>query len=585
MNSTRNYNIGTWDSTSLADAYRKFRHCVQGTIKRSCSKLTSKEKNALPDENLWFKNHYKFVLYSHLKTNIYYATRLLIPSVLNIWEEINGTKLEPYGNPNHFWFYGELHSRRMQIQINILDITIYDQQQSKSVQYVLNALSSCCESYDKNKMTEEHEVPNTETYNTMKQKSLIPQDDAIKKAFSVLFAEIKPKSLKVDLGGKIKSTPPSSNSHVGIADKDRSKTTDPLQKRFDYRMQKSKWMLEARQLDEKVKKIGHDRAMGILHVCTQNYVFELKTRISEKAAAECNLLILEQYFRREYNAILFTYSTQKYKEVRSNLEYHLKLIHQALKYKYNDEEPMHDEEDYEYYLIKHHESMELNICPNKKCKVPLILHAPTDPELWVCGLCCELNTKINDKKTHYKKFGGIQMGDEQGGRRFAQILQLLNLRFTDDLRFPEGVRFTGTVYNATHLTGKDLCTYNELKKCTRMGIYPGLKIKDFGGEKRYGVVATRNISMMTMIAEYAGEVMSIEQVTKIYELDHYNSIFHLITTLDHKTSLEIVPYQYSNIGRFFNSVETGGKYSQHQQNIKSYTIRYTRRNSCFVLYH
>ena len=423
-------------------------------------------------------------------------TRLFTPSVL---EKMTGNILERYGNPNNFWFNGLLREREGQIQINILDITIYDHQQPKTVEYQFQNLTSNFRSDYEDKMNDQPEVTTDRCY-TPNQQYFIPNDDSIQEAFKVLFVQIKHiPTVNISKTGRNFSYFYPFYRHMGIAAIDRLQSPETLKERFDYRMEKAKWKIKDWKFHEKVMKIGHDRAIGTFQVANEKYINDIKARLSGEKFTECNLFDLEKYFRREYNNIPFTYGAQKYKEIKSNLKYQQGIIEKALNYKYDGEEPMYEEEDYEMYLIKHHESMRLNICPNKSCQVPLILHARTDPELCVCWICCELNPNINDKSSHFIKFRGIKAGDEQEGIDFAKVLESLNLKFTDDLIFPEGVRFTGTVYNATYLTGKDVTVYDDLKKYTKMGIYPVLRIKDFGGQKKYGVVATRDFPVMMIL--------------------------------------------------------------------------------------
>ncbi len=51
--------------------------------------------------------------------------------------------------------------------------------------------------------------------------------------------------------------------------------------------------------------------------------------------------------------------------------------------------------------------------------------------------------------------------------------------------------------------------------------------------------------------------------------DRNDSIMELLDTGDSDTSLSIAPVKYSNIGRFFNSINNSNKESKKKQNIQS----------------
>ena len=67
---------------------------------------------------------------------------------------------------------------------------------------------------------------------------------------------------------------------------------------------------------------------------------------------------------------------------------------------------------------------------------------------------------------------------------------------------------------------------------------------------------------LTLICEYIAEVRTNRQC--VFNIN--DSIMELLDTGDTDTSLSIVPEKYSNIGRYFNSVN---KESLKKQNVKS----------------
>lgn len=79
------------------------------------------------------------------------------------------------------------------------------------------------------------------------------------------------------------------------------------------------------------------------------------------------------------------------------------------------------------------------------------------------------------------------------------------------------------------------------------------------------VEAAQDLKELTVLCEYAGEVRTCRQMI----FDKNDSIMELLDTGDSDTSLVIAPMKYSNVGRYFNSINKQNKESKKKQNIKS----------------
>ena len=103
-------------------------------------------------------------------------------------------------------------------------------------------------------------------------------------------------------------------------------------------------------------------------------------------------------------------------------------------------------------------------------------------------------------------------------------------------------------------------------------IYPPIEIKYTKNlDKGRGVFALADLEPFTLIAEYIGDVMSSYDIEKLWKdgklnEDADNSRMILMETKNPKTTLEIIPINYSNIARFLNSI---GKKTVKLQNTKS----------------
>lgn len=73
------------------------------------------------------------------------------------------------------------------------------------------------------------------------------------------------------------------------------------------------------------------------------------------------------------------------------------------------------------------------------------------------------------------------------------------------------------------------------------------------------------MSDLTLLCEYNGEVRTFRQCL----FERNDSIMELLDTGDSETSLNIAPKNYSNIAKFFNSINKNNKDSKKRQNIRS----------------
>lgn len=75
--------------------------------------------------------------------------------------------------------------------------------------------------------------------------------------------------------------------------------------------------------------------------------------------------------------------------------------------------------------------------------------------------------------------------------------------------------------------------------------------------------AACNLPELTLIAEYLGDVRTSRQIL----FDGNDSIMELLCTPSADTSLVIAPQKFSNVGRFFNSINNAEKDAKKKQNM------------------
>ena len=103
----------------------------------------------------------------------------------------------------------------------------------------------------------------------------------------------------------------------------------------------------------------------------------------------------------------------------------------------------------------------------------------------------------------------------------------------------------------------------KVKKMTRKGDYAPLEVLE---DKVQGFVvrAEANISKMTLVAEYVGDVDYARN--HIFDDDN-DSIMDLLRTPHSSTSLVILPNKRGNIARFFSGINNFDKKAKDKQNV------------------
>jgi len=104
----------------------------------------------------------------------------------------------------------------------------------------------------------------------------------------------------------------------------------------------------------------------------------------------------------------------------------------------------------------------------------------------------------------------------------------------------------------------------ELREREKNGILPPVYIR-YDPMQGFFVEAAIDLPDLSLICEYLGEVRTTRQTI----FNKNDSIMELLDTGDSETSLVFVPEKYSNVGRFFNSVNNGVKESIKKQNLRS----------------
>lgn len=104
----------------------------------------------------------------------------------------------------------------------------------------------------------------------------------------------------------------------------------------------------------------------------------------------------------------------------------------------------------------------------------------------------------------------------------------------------------------------------QLRRREELGILPPVILKHHPQAGFY-VEAAQDMKELTLLCEYAGEVRTCRQMI----FDQNDSIMELLDTGDSDNSLVIAPMKFSNVGRYFNSINKSCKESKKKQNIKS----------------
>eukprot|EP00347_Sterkiella_histriomuscorum_P019555 403341187 len=165
---------------------------------------------------------------------------------------------------------------------------------------------------------------------------------------------------------------------------------------------------------------------------------------------------------------------------------------------------------------------------------------------------------------------------------FAKDLTYANKQIYDDPLCLESKNNINLEPNVQKLVKENIESVQQLRRREELGILPPLILKHDQNQGFY-VEAAQDLQDLTLLCEYAGEVRTLRQTI----FDKNDSIMELLDTGDSDTSLVIAPQKYSNVGRFFNSINKSSKESKKKQNIRSIRCQidgkatvmiYTQRN-------
>lgn len=161
-----------------------------------------------------------------------------------------------------------------------------------------------------------------------------------------------------------------------------------------------------------------------------------------------------------------------------------------------------------------------------------------------------------------------------------RALLVKNIKFDDDLYY-DGIE-TFSYHNNSSLeigvqkvSEYNLEIYKKFKQKTREADYPSLQITE-DPDQGFIVKATDDISPLTLICEYTGEVHFARK--KLF--DKNDSIMDLLRTPNSSTSLVIAPEQRGNLARFISGINNNSS-GRKKQNVSS--IRLDIEGSVHVL--
>ncbi|CDW89782.1 histone-lysine n-methyltransferase atxr6-like [Stylonychia lemnae] len=147
---------------------------------------------------------------------------------------------------------------------------------------------------------------------------------------------------------------------------------------------------------------------------------------------------------------------------------------------------------------------------------------------------------------------------------FAKGMKYTHQQVFDDPKCPQSMNNPELERNIQKMIKENQQVIYELRKREQLGILPPVLIK-YDPAQGFYVEAAQDMSDLTLICEYAGEVRTFRQCL----FDKNDSIMELLDTGDSDTSLNIVPQKQANVGRFFNSINNSSKDSKKKQNIRS----------------
>ena len=144
------------------------------------------------------------------------------------------------------------------------------------------------------------------------------------------------------------------------------------------------------------------------------------------------------------------------------------------------------------------------------------------------------------------------------------------LEFNDDLYYERDNKLSNLIeYGNVELEDNDKNIYYKLKKQTIKGNYNYIRIEKHPTQG-YIAVANTDIPKNTLLCEYAGDVISLQEYYKKGMKNDSN--MDLVITSFSETTLIICPYIHANLGRFFSGINNSDKESMNKINVYSAKI-------------
>ena len=188
-------------------------------------------------------------------------------------------------------------------------------------------------------------------------------------------------------------------------------------------------------------------------------------------------------------------------------------------------------------------------------------------------------SKIINEKYIIKRKKKLNLKLPPESKELFNIVDLLkekkNLDFNDDLYYEIDNRLSNLIeYGHVELEDNDKQIYYKLKEQTSKGNYNYIKIENHI-RQGYIVVANTDMQKNTLLCEYAGNVLSLQEYYKKYPKtkgSKNDSIMDLTITPFCETTLIICPYTCTNLGKFFSGVNNNDKESMKKINVFSVKI-------------
>ena len=125
------------------------------------------------------------------------------------------------------------------------------------------------------------------------------------------------------------------------------------------------------------------------------------------------------------------------------------------------------------------------------------------------------------------------------------------------------------------ISQRNIETFKEFKENLKQGAFPPVQIV-YDGRLGFSVEALAVIPKHTLIAEYIGEITTVERSGETSS----DSLMVLLNTSSPKTSLLIDPTRTGNIARFLSGINNGNQSSRRKANVR--TRRFSIDGRCRV---